>query len=184
VELKSVYPVKINLLPRQYIIKRTPNWARLFFIVVLIFFSFLTFFFYINLDIKISSLESDIESLEMKLANLKEREKRMEEVQAQINVVEKRVDTLKYLIQSEPDWLKIVYTLGGCMPRDLHWDKASFNPSSFNCEGQVYSIFSLARFISSLDQHRDLFPQIDFNSLTLEEGGIYHFELSGGFRTP
>ncbi|HQE25719.1 MAG TPA: hypothetical protein PKZ70_06865 [Candidatus Atribacteria bacterium] len=183
-ELKSVYPVKINLLPRQYIIKRTPNWARLFFIVVLVFFSFLTFFFYINLDIKTSSLESDVESLKLELTNLREREKRMEEVQAQINVVEKRVDTLKYLIQSEPDWLRIMYTLGGCMPRDLHWDKASFNPSSFNCEGQVYSIFSLAQFIYSIDQHRDLFPQIDFNSLTLEEGGIYHFELSGGFRTP
>jgi len=183
-ELKSVYPVKINLLPRQYIIKRTPNWARLFFIVVLVFFSFLTFFFYINLDIKTSSLESDVEFLKLELTNLREREKRMEEVQAQINVVEKRVDTLKYLIQSEPDWLRIMYTLGGCMPRDLHWDKASFNPSSFNCQGQVYSIFSLAWFISSLDQHRDLFPQIDFNSLTLEEGGIYHFELSGGFRTP
>ncbi len=147
--------------------------------MVLVFFCFLSFFFYINLDIKTSSLESDVESLKLELTNLREREKRMEEVQAQINVVEKRVDTLKYLIQSEPDWLRIMYTLGGCMPRDLHWDKASFNPSSFNCEGQVYSIFSLAQFIYSIDQHRDLFPQIDFNSLTLEEGGIYHFELSG-----
>mgnify|MGYP001197255613 CR=1 FL=1 len=183
-ELKSVYPVKINLLPRQYIIKRTPNWARLFFIVILIFFSFLTFFFYINLDIKTSSLESDIKSLEMKLANLKERERRMEEVQAQINVVEQRVSTLKYLIQSEPDWLKIMYTLGEYMPPDLHWDKASFDPSSFNSYGQACSIFSLAQFIYSIDQHRDLFPQVDFNSLNLEEEGIYHFELSGRFKTP
>lgn len=183
-ELKSVYPVKINLLPRRYIIKRTPNWVRLFFIVVLLFLSFLSFSFYINLTIKTSSLESDIETLKLELANLQEREKRMEEVQAQINVVEERVNTLKYLIQSEPDWLKIVYILGGYMPPDLHWDKASFNPSSFNCEGQVYSIFSLAQFISSLEQYRDLFPQIDFNSLTLEEGGVYHFELSGRFQTP
>ncbi|MDI3543522.1 MAG: type pilus assembly protein PilN [Candidatus Atribacteria bacterium] len=183
-ELKSAYPVKINLLPRRYIIKRTPNWVRLFFIVVLIVFSFLSFSFYINLHIKTSSLENDIESLKLQLANLKEREKKMEEVQAQINVVEERVNTLKYLIQSEPDWLKIVYTLGGCMPRDLHWDKASFNPSSFNCEGKVYSIFSLAQFIASLDQNRDLFPQVDFNSLTLEEGGVYHFTLSGRFKTP
>ncbi|HXL03081.1 MAG TPA: hypothetical protein PK016_08235 [Candidatus Atribacteria bacterium] len=183
-ELKSIYPVKINLLPRRYIIKRTPNWARLFFIVVLIFFSFLTFFFYINLNVKTSSLESDVESLEMRLVNLREREKRMEEVQTQINVIEERINTLKYLIQSEPDWLKIMYTLGGCMPSDLHWDKASFAPSSFNCEGQVYSIFSLARFISSLDQHRDLFPEVDFNSLALGEEGIYRFELSGRFKTP
>jgi len=75
-ELKSIYPVKINLLPRRYIIKRTPNWARLFFIVVLIFFSFLTFFFYINLNVKTSSLESDVESLEMRLVNLRRERKK------------------------------------------------------------------------------------------------------------
>ncbi|HOQ67946.1 MAG TPA: hypothetical protein PKU87_04840 [Candidatus Atribacteria bacterium] len=183
-ELKSVYPVKINLLPRQYIIKRTPNWVRLLFIVVLIFFSFLFFFFYVNLDIKTLSLESDIESLELRLVNLREREKRMEEVQAQIDVVEERVGTLKYLIQSEPDWLRIMYTMGECMPRDLHWDKASFASSSFSCQGQVYSIFSLAQFIRSLEQYRDLFSQIDFDSLTLGEEGVYHFELSGKARVP
>ncbi len=183
-ELKSVYPVKINLLPRRYIIKRTPNWVRLFFIVVLLFLSFFSFSFYINLTIKTSSLESDIETLKLELANLQEREKRMEEAQAEINVVEEKVNTLKYLIQSEPDWLKIVYTLGGCMPPDLHWDKASFNPFSFNCEGRVYSIFSLAQFISSLEQYRDLSPRVDFNSLILEEGGAYRFELSGRLKTP
>jgi len=101
-----------------------------------------------------------------------------------LDVVEEKVNTLKYLIQSEPDWLKIVYTLGGCMPPDLHWDKASFNPFSFNCEGRVYSIFSLAQFISSLEQYRDLSPRVDFNSLILEEGGAYRFELSGRLKTP
>ncbi len=44
-ELKSVYPVKINLLPHQYITKRTPDWVRLFFIVILILLSFLSYFF-------------------------------------------------------------------------------------------------------------------------------------------
>jgi len=70
------------------------------------------------------------------------------------------------------------------MPPDLHWDKASFNPFSFNCEGRVYSIFSLAQFISSLEQYRDLSPRVDFNSLILEEGGAYRFELSGRLKTP
>ena len=183
-ELKSIYPVKINLLPRRYTIERTSNWIRLSSVVVLLFLSFLLFSFYINLHVKTSSLESDIETLKSELANLQEREKRMEEVQAEINVVEEKVNTLKYLIQSEPDWLKIVYTLGGCMPPDLHWDKASFNPFSFNCEGRVYSIFSLAQFISSLEQYRDLSPRVDFNSLILEEGGAYRFELSGRLKTP
>ena len=62
-ELKSVYPVKINLLPHQYITKRTPDWVRLFFIVILILLSFLSYFFYINLDVKTSSLGGDIEFL-------------------------------------------------------------------------------------------------------------------------
>ncbi|MDK2897327.1 MAG: type pilus assembly protein PilN [Candidatus Atribacteria bacterium] len=183
-ELKSVYPVKINLLPSRYIVRRTPNWLRLFFIVILICFSFFSFFFYINLNIKTLSLESDIESLGLRLTNLRERERRMEAVQAQIKVEEERVNTLKYLVQSEPDWLKIAYTIGECMPPDLHWEQASFDLVSFSCQGRVYSILSLAQFIRSLDQHRDLFPEVDFNSLTLEEGGIYRFELSGRLGGP
>lgn len=183
-ELKSVYPVKINLLPHQYITKRTPDWMRLFFIVILILLSFLSYFFYINLDVKTSSLGGDIEFLELKLANLQEREKRIEEVQTQINVKEEKMNTLKHLIKGEPDWLKIVYILGRCMPRDLHWDRVSFDSSSFNCQGQVYSIFSLSQFICSLGQYRDLFSQVDFESLILGEEGAYHFELSGKLETP
>ncbi len=70
------------------------------------------------------------------------------------------------------------------MPRDLHWDRVSFDSSSFNCQGQVYSIFSLSQFIYSLGQYRDLFSQVDFESLILGEEGAYHFELSGKLETP
>ena len=84
---------------------------RLFFIVILILLSFLSYFFYINLDVKTSSLGGDIEFLELKLANLQEREKRIEEVQTQINVKEEKMNTLKHLVKGEPDWLKIVYIL-------------------------------------------------------------------------
>ncbi|MEN3185593.1 MAG: PilN domain-containing protein [Atribacterota bacterium] len=178
-ELKVSYPVKINLLPKKYVVRRAPNWVRLFFLTLLL--SFTTFYVYTYLTtwLEVNSLISQNTILEAELGQLREREKRFKVVQEEINRIEKRVEVLKSLVVKEPDWLKILAILGRSMPPDLYLEEASFDSNKIDCKGKAQSIFSVARFIEMISRYPDIFSSADFRSLNLTPDGVmYNFDLS------
>ncbi len=183
-ELKVGYPVKINLLPKKYAAKKTPNWLRLLFLAILL--SFTTFHLYVYLvtQLEITSLTNEIGMLTREVTQLKEREQKLRAVQAEVNRIEKRINVLKSLIAQEPDWLRILACIGQSMPVDLYLDEASFTSEKIDCRGKSQSIFSLARFIDALSVYENLFLSADFHSLTLGNDGAYTFELSLRLRKP
>ncbi|MGQ9474301.1 MAG: PilN domain-containing protein [Candidatus Caldatribacteriaceae bacterium] len=184
-ELRVRYPVRINLLPKKYLLKKAPNWVRLFFLVLLI--GFTTFFVYTYLVvwIEIMSLENENTILSNEVTQLKAREQRLQKVQEEVNQIEKRIEILRSLIISEPDWLKILDLIGSSMPADLYFEEASFDSGQITCRGKSRSIFSLARFIEMISRYPDTFTSADFHSLQLmPDGQSYQFNLSLGLKTP
>jgi|YNPMSStandDraft_1061717.scaffolds.fasta_scaffold29306_3 Tfp pilus assembly protein PilN len=184
-ELKVNYPVKINLLPKKYVVKRAPNWIRLFFLALLLGFSTFYIYTYLVTWLQVSSLENENAILNTELLRLKEQEQKLKAVQEEVNRIEKRVEILKSLIGKEPDWLKILALIGKSMPLDLYFEEASFNPTQIDCKGKAQSIFSIARFIELISHYSDTFASADFRSLNLTpDGTMYSFDLSLGLKAP
>lgn len=148
---------------------------------------FTTFFVYTYLVvwIEIMSLENENTILSNEVAQLKVGEQRLQKVQEEVNQIEKRVEILRSLIISEPDWLKILALIGGSMPADLHFEEASFDSGQITCKGRSQSIFSLARFIEMISRYPDTFTSADFHSLQLmPDGQSYQFNLSLRLKIP
>ncbi len=183
-ELKVSYPVKINLLPGKYVVKKTPNWLRLFFVAILLSFTAFYLYTYLVTQLQITSFRNEITMLTAELTQLKDQEKKLQMIQEELNRIQKRVDILKSLIAQEPDWLRILACIGQSMPPDLCLEEASFTGATIDCRGKSQSIFSLARFIDALALHRDIFLSANFRSLTLGNDNLYNFELSLGLKTP
>ncbi|MCX6088849.1 MAG: hypothetical protein NTX88_00425, partial [Candidatus Atribacteria bacterium] len=115
-ELKVSYQAKVNLLPKKYIVKKTPNWVRVFFLTIMFVATMFHLYAY-SLDTqKIAFFTNSIDTLNVELNYLKEQEKKMQDVQNQITIIQKRVDIIKNLIKTEPDWLQIIQTIGKNMP--------------------------------------------------------------------
>ncbi|HSV31417.1 MAG TPA: PilN domain-containing protein [Atribacteraceae bacterium] len=176
-ELKSFYPVKLNLLPIQYRVQKTPHWVRLFFTVLLIGASTFTGYAVAILNFRIDLVGLTIETLEREAAYLRELNHRMQEVQQEIHRIEGRVTILQDLVLREPEWLNIIEAIGVSMPPDLFLEEASFGPDHISFSGYSVSIFSLASFIESLSGYRKYFTSAEFQSLSLQEG-MYFFTLS------
>lgn len=184
-ELKVGYPVKINLLPRKYVVRRAPNWVRLFFLALLLGFTTFYVYTYLITWLEVNSLVAQNAVLETELGQLKEREQKLKAVQEEINRIEKRVGVLKSLIVREPDWLKILALIGNSMPPDLYLEEANFDSTKIDCKGKSQSIFSVARFIEMISRYPDIFASADFRSLNLTpDGAMYNFDLSLGLKTP
>lgn len=181
-ELKTSYRVSINLLPSKYRAKKTPNWVRLLFMVILLGVTAFYVYSYISVDMKIEMLQSGIETLNIELTYLREKEREMQELERQITSIENRIDILKALIQGEVDWLQVIEAMADCMPPDLFLEQAFFYPEAIRMNGNSVSIFSIAQFIDSLSYYPDLFTGAHFNSLNLDDG-LYAFNLSLGVNT-
>ncbi len=184
-ELKVGYAVKINLLPKKYVVKRAPNWLRLFFLTLLLGFTTFYVYTYLITWLEVTSLQNENTILNVELGQLKEREQKLKAVQEEVNRVEKRVEILKSLIASEPDWLRILALIGNSMPSDLYLEEASFDLAKIDCKGKSRSIFSIARLIEMLSRYPDIFVLADFRSLNLTpDGAMYNFDLSLGLKRP
>ena len=107
---------------------------------------------------------------------LQEQETKLQEIQKQIDVIQKRIDIVRALIASEPDWLKIVNSIGNSMPDDVFLNSADFTGTQITFTGTSHSIFSIAQFIDSLSQYQDLFVNAEFQSLSLKDS-LYDFNL-------
>lgn len=176
-EVKVPYRVAINLLPRKYIARRTPNWIRLLFLVLLLGFSVLYFFSYSVLNFKTRSLTQEVANLKLQVDRLREEERRLKEIQNEVAKIEKRVTLLKSLIQKEKDWLRVFVVFGENMPQDLALLDMRCSPEKIECRGKAGSVTSIAEFIGNLSQYNELFNSVDFTSLTLGADNLYEFGL-------
>jgi len=176
VELKSNYRVKVNLLPKKYIVKKTPNWIRILFFTLTMGATLFFFFAYTVNDSRLRLLNSQIESMNIEMKYLKDQEKKMQDTQNQINIIQKRIDIVKALIGSEPDWLKIINSIGNSMPDDVYLNAATFARDKISFNGTSQSIFSIAQFMDGLSRYPDLFTNAEFQSLTLKES-LYDFNM-------
>jgi Tfp pilus assembly protein PilN len=176
VELKSSYQVKVNLLPKKYVIKKTPNWIRILFFTLTVGITLYFLFAYTINDNRIQILTTQIESMTAEIKYLQEQETKLQEIQKQIDVIQKRIDIVRALIASEPDWLKIVNSIGNSMPDDVFLNSADFTGTQITFTGTSHSIFSIAQFIDSLSQYQDLFVNAEFQSLSLKDS-LYDFNL-------
>lgn len=176
-EVKVPYRVTINLLPQKYIARRTPNWIRLLFVIVLLGFSVLYLFSYGVLDFKVKSLTQEVANLKLQVNRLREEERRLKGIQDEVTKIEKRVALLKSLIQKEKDWLRVFVVFGENMPQDLALLDMRCSPERVECRGKAGSVTSIAEFIGSLSQYSELFNSVDFTSLALGEDNLYEFGL-------
>lgn len=175
-ELKSSYRIKINLLPKKYRVKKTPNWIRILFFTLTVGVTFYFLFAYTINNNRVKILTTQIESMTAEIKYLQEQEKKMQETQKQIDAIQKRIDIVRSLITREPDWLKIVNSIGNSMPDDVFLNSAQFTGSQITFSGTSQSIFSIAQFIESLSQYQDLFANAEFQSLSLKDS-LYDFNL-------
>ncbi|WP_438315122.1 PilN domain-containing protein [Candidatus Caldatribacterium sp. SIUC1] len=183
-EVKVPYRVTLNLLPRKYIARRTPNWARLFFVVVLLGFSALYLFSYGILSLRAQSLKQEIDTLELRALRLREEVERLKKVQDEVAKIEQRVRLLKSLIAREKDWLRFFAILGEHMPQDLVLSELHCSPERVECQGQATTVASIASLIGSLLRYRDFFSSVDFTSLTLGQDNLYEFRLTMELKSP
>lgn len=177
-EVKVPYQISLNLLPRKYIVQRTPNWVRLFFIVVLLVFSSFCFLSYSVLGFRTQTLRREIEMLQLQVTRLREEEQRLKRVQEEVTRIEKRVHLLESLVAREQDWLQFFVVLGESMPGDLKLSEIRCSSGKVECRGQAYTVASIAEFISSLSKHSELFTAVEFTSLVLGQDNLYEFGLS------
>ena len=175
-ELKTSYRVKINLLPKKYVVKKTPNWIRILFFALTVGATLFFLFAYTVNDNRLQLLTTQIESMNAEMKYLKEQEKKMQETQKQIDVIQKRIGIVKTLIGSEPDWLKVVHAIGNSMPDDVFLNSAHFSDDKVSFNGTSQSIFSIAQFMDGISRYPDLFQHAEFQSLTLKES-LYDFNL-------
>ena len=175
-ELKSSYRVKINLLPKKYAVKKTPNWVRILFFTLTVGTTLYFLFAYTENLNRTQILNTQIESMNAEIKYLQEQEKKMEDTQNQINIIQKRIDIVKALIASEPDWLKIVNSIGNSLPDDVFFNSANFTGTQISFNGTSASIFSIAQFMDSLNRYPDLFTNAEFQSLTLKDS-LYDFNV-------
>jgi hypothetical protein len=183
-EVKVPYRVTLNLLPRKYIARRTPNWARLFFIAVLLSFSALYLFSYGVFSLRVQSLEREVKTLELQAVRLREEVERLKKVQDEVTKIEQRVRLLKSLIAREKDWLRFFAILGEYMPQDLALFELRCSPERVECRGRAATVASIADFIGSLLRYRDFFSSVDFTSLTLGQDNLYEFGLTMELKSP
>ena len=175
-ELKSSYQIKINLIPKKYIVKKTPNWIRVLFFTLTLGMTLYFLYAYTINENRLQILTTQIESMTAEINYLKEQEMRLQETQKQIDIIQNRIDVVRSLIGSEPDWLKIVNSIGNSMPDDVFLNSADFTGTQITFTGTSHSIFSIAQFIDSLSQYQDLFVNAEFQSLSLKDS-LYDFNL-------
>lgn len=177
-EVKVLYQVSLNLLPRKYIARRTPNWIRLFFIAVLLVLSSLYLLSYGVLHVRIRALEQEIGVLRLQETHLREEEQRLRRVQEEVTRIEGRVRLLESLIARERDWLRLFAILGENMPGDLALSEIRCSPEKVECRGRAQTVASIAGFISGLSRHSEFFTTVEFTSLALGQDGLYEFALT------
>ncbi|WP_017873112.1 PilN domain-containing protein [Candidatus Caldatribacterium saccharofermentans] len=183
-EVKVPYRVTLNLLPRKYIARRTPNWARLFFVVVLLGFSALYLFSYGIFSLRVQSLKQEVITLELRASRLREEVERLKKVQGEVTKIEQRVRLLESLIVREKDWLRFFTILGKHMPQDLALSELRCSSERVECRGQAATVASIADFIGSLSRYRDFFSSVDFTSLALGRDNLYEFGLTMELKSP
>lgn len=176
-EVKVPYRVALNLLPRKYIARRTPNWVRLFFVILLLLFSMFYLYSYAELGFRIQSLGQEIGNLRIQVTRLREEEQRLKRVQSELTKIEQRVHLLESLIKQEKDWLQLFTIFGRHMPPDLALFEIRCSPERIECRGRSGTVASIADFISSLSQYTNLFTSVDFTSLSLGRDNLYEFGL-------
>lgn len=176
-EISVPYQVALNLLPQKYIARRTPNWVRLAFIIVLLALSSLYAFSYGILGVRIQVLGRETEALQLQVKRLREEEERLKKVQEEIVQIEQRVRLLESLIARERDWLRFFVILGTNMPEDLALSEVRCSSEKVECRGRAQTVASIAGFISSLSRYSDLFTAVEFTSLTLGQDNLYEFGL-------
>lgn len=177
-EVKVPYQVSLNLLPRKYIARRTPNWVRLFFIAVLLVLSSLYLLSYGVLSVRIRALEQEIGVLRLRETHLREEEQKLKRVQEEVTRIEGRVRLLESLIARERDWLRFFAILGENMPGDLALSEIQCSAEKVECRGRARTVASIAGFISGLSRHSEFFTTVEFTSLTLGQDGLYEFALT------
>ena len=182
-ELRSNYRVRVNLLPKKFAVKKTPNWVRILFFTLTAGATLFFLFAYTVNDSRLRMLTSQIESMDVEMKYLKAQEKKMQETQNQINIIQKRIDIVKALVSSEPDWLKIINSIGNSMPDDLFLNSANFTGSQISFVGTSQSIFSIAQFMDGITRYPDLFSNAEFQSLTLKDS-LYDFNLALELKKP
>lgn len=175
-ELRNVYPVKVNLLPARLVVKKTPNWVRLFFMVLLISLSVLYVFSFLMLSDKVFLSRTQVEELRSRVEILRREEQKLKDVERRVAALEKRLDLLQGLVGAEPDWLRIFEVIGGSLPQDVYFESLRTSRGEMRLEGKAFSIFSIAQLISSLSAYDRLFREVDLESLSLEES-LYEFTL-------
>jgi Tfp pilus assembly protein PilN len=178
-ELKNVYPVKVNLLPAQLTVKKTPNWVRLFFMVLLISLSVLYAFSFLMLSDKVFLARTQTEELRSRVEVLRREEQKLRNVEERVAALEKRLDLLQSLVGAEPDWLRVFEAIGNSLPEDVYLERFRASQGEMRLEGKAFSIFSIAQLISTLSNYEDLFREVDLESLSLEES-LYKFTLKAG----
>jgi len=71
----------------------------------------------------------------------------MQDTQNQIDTIQKRIDIVQSLITAEPDWLKVINSIGNSMPDDVFLNSANFTGDRVSFNGTSQSIFSIAQFM-------------------------------------
>lgn len=176
-EVRVPYRVALNLLPKKYVARRTPNWIRLFFIIVLLVFSSFYLFSYGLLSIRIEALSQEVGTLQLQAARLREEEQRLRKVQEEVARVEERVRLLESLVKREQDWLRFFVVLEENMPSDLALSEIRCSSEKVECRGRARTVASIAEFISGLSQHSELLANVEFTSLALGRDNLYEFGL-------
>jgi Tfp pilus assembly protein PilN len=175
-ELRSVYPVKVNLLPARLVVKKTPNWVRLFFMVLLISLSVLYVFSFLMLSNKVFLSRAQVEELRSRVEILKREEQKLKDVEGRVAALEKRLDLLQSLVRAEPDWLQVFEAIGSSLPQDVYFESLKTSQGELRLEGKAFSIFSISQLMSFLSVQDRLFQEVELESLSLEES-LYKFTL-------